>query len=119
MGGLSISASGINNALRRNELTAHNIANSQTPEFRAARAVSVDIAGGGVGIGEITRDTTSTPETSPTGTLEFPPSPAQRSNVNLATELTNTLVNKNAFQANVAAFKAQADLLGELLDLSE
>jgi flagellar basal-body rod protein FlgG len=40
------------------------------------------------------------------------------SNVNLAREQVNSLQNTNSFRANVNAFRAQSDLLGELLNLS-
>lgn len=41
------------------------------------------------------------------------------SNVNLATEQINLLLNRHAFQANLNAFRAQAEVLGELLSLEE
>ena len=54
--GLQISASGILNAITRQRVTANNIANLGTPGFRAARANSVETAGGGVRVGDISRD---------------------------------------------------------------
>ena len=41
------------------------------------------------------------------------------SNVNLATEQINLLLNRHAFQANLNAFRVQAEVLGELLSLEE
>jgi flagellar basal-body rod protein FlgG len=40
------------------------------------------------------------------------------SNVNLAQEQVNSLQNVNGFKANANAFRAQSDLLGELLNLA-
>jgi flagellar basal-body rod protein FlgG len=57
--GLHISASGIANAIRRNDITANNIANLRTPGFQSSRADNVDSAGGGVTIGGVSRDTAS------------------------------------------------------------
>lgn len=233
MGGLYISASGILNAVRRNEVTANNIANLRTSGFRASRVQSVDRASGGVEIGSITRDSSPGPTeitgrpldlasregffrvTLEDGSVAFtrdghfglnangdvvtasgarlqpsvsvPPgahditvnadgsvfatlsagaapsqigtievvrftnpdgletignnllreTPAsgspvavsglpelesgalQGSNVDLVTEQVNLLLNRNAFEANLAAFRVQSDVLGELLDLIE
>lgn len=102
MTGLSISLTGILNAARRQDIVAHNIANMATPGFRALRADSVELRGGGAAIGSITQSESG-------GSM--------RSNVNLASEMANLIVNRNAYQANVTAFRAQADLVGELLDL--
>ena len=41
------------------------------------------------------------------------------SNVDLATEQINLLLNRHAFQANLNAFRAQAEVLGELWSLEE
>lgn len=54
--GLYISASGILTAQRRNDITAHNVANMRTTGFRASRANSVETATGGVTLGAATRD---------------------------------------------------------------
>lgn len=56
MAGLFISASGILNAQLRNDITANNIANSQTSGFRASRADSVSVQSGGVRLGGVTHD---------------------------------------------------------------
>lgn len=109
MTGLSISATGLQTAVRRQEVIAHNVANMITPGYRSLRADSVELQGGGSTIGSITRDP------GPGPVIQG----VEGSNVNLATEMVNTLVNRNAYQANVNAFRAQADLVGELLDLVE
>lgn len=62
--GLQISASGILNALTRQRITANNVANLGTSGFRAARANSVETAGGGVRVGDISHDNT-------TGAVQF------------------------------------------------
>ena len=113
MTGLNISATGFLTAARRLEVNANNIANLATPGFQASRADSVELKGGGTAIGSITTDPTP-PLPGVQGEFGFPGG----SNVNLAVEITNTIVNRNAFQANINAFRAQADLIGELLDLT-
>jgi flagellar basal-body rod protein FlgG len=47
------------------------------------------------------------------------PGTVQGSNVNLAAEETNLLIDRRAFEANVNAFRAQADVLGYLLNIRE
>ncbi|HIJ65312.1 MAG TPA: flagellar hook-basal body protein [Candidatus Hydrogenedentes bacterium] len=231
MEGLYISASGIANALRRNDVTAHNVANLGTAGYRAARAESVELASGGAALGSISRDDSSGPIevtgqsmdvavsagffrvrapdgataftrdghfglnadgevvtadgarldppiqvpgnathvsvtrdgavyatvpggagpemvgrlevfrfANPDGLLaiggnlyrqtpasgepvavpgatEFYPGAVQGSNVNLARETTNSVLDRHAFQANVNAFRAQSDMLGELINI--
>ena len=53
--GLHISASGILNALRRQDITANNVANARSTGFRASRADSSEAPGGGVRLGGVTR----------------------------------------------------------------
>lgn len=232
MSGLFISASGILDALRRNDIAANNIANLQTPGFQASRADSVSTPGGGVELGGVTRDLSRGPilvtgrpldaaadgffrvrladgtiaftrdghfglnaegrvvtsggalaeppiQAPPNSTnvvvtadgslfatvpgqdspqllgrlevFQFPnerglqalggnlfrateasgeaqvvasgaqviPGAVEGSNVDLATEQINLLLNRQAFQANVNAFRAQDEVLGELLNLLE
>ena len=116
MDSIFIAASGMLNAQRRLEIGAHNVANIDTPGFQAARALSVELPGGGVATRS---DTPGAPER-----VEFPSMPAfpgglPRSNVNLATEQVNSILNREAFRANVNALRAQDEIIGELLDLSE
>lgn len=54
--GLQISAAGILTAIRRNDITANNIANSRTAGYQARRAESVPTAGGGVRLGSVSID---------------------------------------------------------------
>jgi len=61
--GLHISASGILNILRRQDVTAHNVANLRTPGFRAGRAHSSETEGGGARVDSIDRnDAPGSPE---------------------------------------------------------
>ena len=231
MEGLYLSASGIANALRRNEVTANNVANVRTTGFRAGRAESVETVGGGAAVGGVTPDDAAGPFeftgnpmdvaagtgffrvrmsdggvaytrdghfglnatgevvtaagarlepaiqvpanaahvtvardgsvyatfggelgpqvvgqievfqfSNPAGLLalggnlyqqtpasgepqplpeamQFYPGAVQGSNVNLPHEMGNSLLDRQAFQANAKAFRAQSDVLGELIDI--
>lgn len=52
-----------------------------------------------------------------TSTAEFFPGTVQGSNVNVAAEQIDSILNVRALQANLNAFRAQDEVLGELLDL--
>lgn len=51
--------------------------------------------------------------------LGFTPGALTGSTTNLATEQVNLLINRQAFSANINAFRAQDEILGELLNLIE
>lgn len=113
--GIFTSLSGMLNAIRRTNVTANNIANLATPGFKAARAVNVDVEGGGVRIGSITQDRSPGPpllDPAPGG-------PTEGSNVDLTTESVNLLLNRRQFEANVNALRAQDEILGDLLDTTD
>lgn len=116
LNGILASLSGMLNATRRMNITANNIANSQTPGFKALRADNVETPGGGVRIGSITQDDSQ-------GPLQLPGAPdvdpIEGSNVDIATEQVNLLLNRRAFEANVNALRAQDEALGDLLDLED
>lgn len=71
--GLFISASGIITSVRRNDITANNIANLDTPGFQAATAISVDTPGGGVRIGSTVRDQSQGPIVPSNNPLDLAP----------------------------------------------
>lgn len=54
---------------------------------------------------------------SATGQASFEAGMVQGSNVNLVSEHVSRAVDRNAFEANIGAFRAQGEMLGELLDL--
>ncbi len=231
MGGLYISASGIANALRRNDVRANNIANIRTPGYRAARPESTETSTGGAAVSSVHRDDSAGPieftgqatdvaastgffavlmadgslaytrdgrfglnaegeivtsdgarlepsiqapagatgvtvagdgtvlatlpgggpqvigrievfqfqnagglaaiggnlyqETAASGVaspvstaVQFYPGAVQQSNVDLARETVGGILDRQAVQANVNAFRAQADILGELIDIT-
>ncbi len=99
----SIGLSGLNTAALGVSVTANNIANTNTRDFRAQRLDQEDLAQGG---------------TRPAALRERqePPAP-EGSNVDLATEFTNLMAQSGAYQANLKVVQTQAQLLGTALDL--
>ncbi len=113
--GIAASLSGMLNAIRRTNITANNIANVSTPGFKAARADNVELEGGGVRIGAVTRDDSPGPPL----LNAAPGGPTEGSNVDLTTETVNLLLNKRQFEANLNALRAQDEALGSLLDITD
>lgn len=109
MNGMNASIAGMNTAARRLAISANNVANIQTDGFRAQRAISGETTGGGVEIVEI-QDTPANSEAS---------GDVPRSNVDLTTEMTNQIIDRNTYEANAKMFKAQNDTIGTLLDIIE
>jgi len=117
---LNISVSGMSAAARRLAVTANNIANVNTPGYRAIHAQAVAARNGGVRVETVPRDALPAPAewTSPPAGMDLlEPGLRPGSNVDLATEEVNTLLDAQAFQANVNALRAQETMLGELFDL--
>lgn len=110
---LNISISGLLTAQRTQEITAHNVANVQTPGFRALRADIVENANGGSRVANVRQTTNPGPPL----TEPIPGGPITGSNVDLTSELTQQLLSLRAFQANAALVRSQDKLLLELLDI--
>jgi len=92
----------------------------KTPGYQAIQAQAVASRDGGVRVEIVPRDAISEPTewpSPPAGMDLLKPGLTPGSNVDLATEQVNTLLDTQAFQANVNAFRAQDAMLGELLDL--
>jgi flagellar hook protein FlgE len=110
---INISLSGLRAAQDVLGVTAHNVANVQTPGFRALRADLAEVSTGGVRVSGI-RETTAPGMPLPDG---LSGAPLVGSNVNLASEIAVQLVSLRAFQANAALVRSQDGLLAELLDI--
>ncbi len=91
----SISLSGMHAAQTHLDSSAHNIANSSTPEFQRQQVVQTEQKDAGV-------STTLTKATFAGHALE--------------TDLVAQLQAKNAFLANLAVFKTANQMAGALLD---
>ena len=97
---LSIAMSGLNAASTRLNVSAHNIANSQTPDFKRQRVEQSAQAEGGV---SVTLDSASAPEQAPLGSL--------------TEDIVQQMTAAYDFKANLKVIQTEQDLLGQLLDL--
>ena len=92
----SIALSGMNAAQTRMAVAGHNIANVQTPGFRAQQVAQRTQASGGVATA-VTR--------------------APQPGVSLANELVGQMSAGYAFKANLRTLEVERSMLGTLLDM--
>jgi flagellar basal-body rod protein FlgC len=96
------SVSGIRTAVRRHDVTAHDVANVNTPGFEERRPHQADMLPEGVRIAHISR----TPNSDP-----------RLSNTDLATEAGEQIRNKHTTAANARAVRVKDRMVGEIIDL--
>lgn len=96
---LSIGLSGLNAASTRLNVSAHNIANAQTPGFRRQQVVQSSQAEGGVAVA-----------------LDSAASPEQAPMASLAEDIVEQMSAAYAFKANLKVIQTQQDMLGLWLD---
>ncbi len=109
----NIPLSGLQNAALRQNVAANNIANLNTPGYRAHSVINAETKGGGVRAAEIREDDTpGRPDV-----LNLSDEALTSSNVDLSTEAVATIVNGASYKANAAVVRVEDDLLGTLLDI--
>jgi flagellar basal body rod protein FlgG len=109
--GISASLSGLNVFGKKLSNTANNIANSNTSGYKKTESV---ITQDGLGLPELSLKRVDTPGplvTESDGTM------TEQSNVDLAEELTQSIVAQRGYEANLKVLKARNDTLGSALDI--
>jgi flagellar basal-body rod protein FlgC len=99
--------------LRKQDVTANNIANINTQDFKKSRAVFQEASPGGV--------TVTISRSEEPGAL-LPPDERtgeshQMSNVDLEEEFVDLITTQHAFSANVKTIQAEDEMQGTLLDI--
>jgi flagellar hook protein FlgE len=102
--GVSFAApiSGIQVSQTRMDVTAHNVANVNTPGFAQSTVEQAEVRPEGVRIASITKTPNSNPALS---------------NTDLAEAAKEEIVNKDTLAADVNVIKAKDRMLGTLLDM--
>ncbi len=96
------SVSGMKAAIKRHDITAHDVANVNTPGFEERIPHQVETRPDGTEISHVSRR----------------PNPQKdRSNTSLAEESTEQIQNKRSLQANAKALKTKDAMPGEIIDL--
>lgn len=103
---LDIAASALNALATRQQVTANNIANVNTPGFTPGRVDMQELSGRGVEA-TVRQDVGSTPsssgETSPSAT-------------DLSRELVHMMATQRAYDANATMLSSQAHLQGKMIN---
>ena len=114
IGALDASISGLRAFQKKLDVTANNIANVNSDEFKKGRAVLSEGENGGV---RVQIDQVNTPghprETVANGEVVE----TESSNVDLAEELTETIPTKAGYNANLKMIRQEDEMLGALLDI--
>ena len=90
--------------------TANNLANSDTPGYRATRVDMAALQGGGVTVGNVSQDPTPGP---------VQPDGKEGSNVDPAREAINLTRAKVLYSANAAVYRMADRMTGTLLDVMD
>jgi flagellar hook protein FlgE len=94
--------SGMRTSLTRQDVTANNVANVNTPGFEERTVHQADMVPQGVRVSGITR--------TPNDSVEL-------SNTDLAKQSVDQMVNRDTLTANTKVIKAKDRMIGTLLDM--
>jgi flagellar basal-body rod protein FlgC len=107
-------------------VTSDNVANANTDGFQTARVtLETGQGGNGVAVQEIRRDESPGPlhyEEIPAwtedGRYQETLTAVEGSNVDLASQMVNMVIDANAYSANLAAIRTQDELIGSILNVT-
>lgn len=94
-------------------VTAHNVANINTDEFKKSKAVFQQTPPSGVMVSINRIETPGFPLPAEEGTSEV----RESSNVELEEEVINLVTTKHAYTANLKTLKTEDEILGTILDI--
>jgi flagellar basal-body rod protein FlgC len=110
--GLSASVSGLWVFVRKLENAARNIANSNTDGYKSKRATIVEDEAGLPTIHTTVSETPGASFEDADGVLR------EASNVDLSKEMTDLIIAKRGYQANLKSIKTQDEVLDSLFDIT-
>ncbi len=111
---IASSLSALAAARKKMDVTANNVANANTDEFKKSRVTLSEESSGGVSASVDVVDTSGIPkEAIQNGRLVQ----TESSNVDLAEEITELIPTKAFHEANLKTLKTQQDMLGTVIDL--
>ncbi len=111
---LGTSVSAVTSFRNKMDVTANNIANVNTDGFKKSRATLKEGKYGGV---ETQIQEINTPGSIRLETIDGELTEIESSNVDLAEELTETIITKTGHESNLKTLKTVDDMIGSLLDV--
>ncbi|AEA33392.1 flagellar basal body protein [Hippea maritima] len=99
---INTSLSGIKNAFYRQDITANNVANINTKNYKQVNVINQEAKGGGV------EAKTTVSKAAPN---------RNGNNVSLADQMVNQISNQDQNKANVNVIRAQNEMIGSLIDI--
>ncbi|MCF6265067.1 MAG: flagellar basal body protein [Desulfuromusa sp.] len=106
-----INISALNALSTKQSVTANNIANSETEDFKKSRTILEEGSNGAVSAKIQPVNTPGTMINQPDGSIE------ERSNVDLIQETTGMITTRHAYEANLKALKISTEMEDTVLDL--
>ena len=111
---VSSSLSALNAFGEKMAVTANNVANVETEEFKKSRAVMVEGSNGEV---EVNVEKVDEPGPTRTEIEEGQMVEKEMSNVDLAEEIPQTMIAQRGYEANLATVKTEDEMVGTLIDV--
>ena len=99
---------------QRMGVTANNIANVNTADFKKSRAVFLE---GGNGDVKVSVNQVDTPGLPNPDAKDDPSLPAELSNVDLTEEIPRMIPTQRSYDANLIAIKTQDEMIGTVVDI--
>ena len=109
-----ISSSGLDAARTRMDVTANNVANVLSDDFKRSRTVDQARPAGIYGVDTTVQQIKTPGIPGPTDPVSG--ETRERSNVELGPELVDMVVSQRAFEANLAALKTADEMVGTVID---
>ena len=115
IGALNASVSGVKAFQQKLNVTANNVANINTDEFKKQRASLIEGDNGGV---RVKIDEIDTPGYPKDTVADGEVVKSESSNVDLAEEMTETIITQVGYDANLKVIQSLDDMLGTLLKVA-
>ena len=116
IGAIHSALSGLTAFSTQIDVTAHNMANVMTNEFKKSRTEFVALETGGV-LPVIQKNESAGP--SILNNTGYGPAQLELSNVDLGEEAINLIISQRGYEANLQTIKTADDMLGSLLDIKK
>jgi flagellar hook protein FlgE len=108
--------SGLGAYARQVEVSANNVANVHTDEFKKSRTELIPVETGGV-LPVVRKDDSAGPTV--LRDSSYGPTQVELANVDLGEEAVNQIIGQRGFEANLQVLRTADDMLGRILDIKK